>query len=237
MCIKIRTEPWVLGGHFSRVLKGRKKVTIQDLAILRNPRASNDKAKELGRLAKEKVEELLDGQFTVHTGWADGRGSAKFKRYYGFVTTSDGRDLAEVLVEAGLARAYGVYRRGPNGTSAAASRERLRDLELQAAVRRAGVWAITDWDQLPAERQAARDDLAELEAAKDKRGGPTAKVDPNTATRDELMSLPGIGETKALAIIEGRTQGRYRQAKDLARVSGIGPQTVEKLQPFLQFGP
>lgn len=201
-----------------------------------SPRASNDKAKEFGRIAKEAVEALLAQPFTVQTAWSDAMGSSQYKRYYGFVTTADGRDLAAILVERGLARAFGVYRRGPHGT-ADHYRERMGDLELKAAKTGAGVWALTDWEKLPAERKAARDTEAELEAAKDSGGGLAEPIDPNTASRDQLMALPGIGEKKANAIIEARDQGTYRTAEDLMRVSGIGAKTMEALKPFLKFGP
>lgn len=198
------------------------------------PQASNDKAKELGRNAGMVVEKFLAKRFTVHTAWSDARGNARYRRYYAFVTTADGRDLAELLVEGGLARAFGVYRRGPHGT-ADEYRERLRDLELRAAKTGAGVWAFTDWERLPEERKAERDAAAELETAKNGKAGPTGRMNPNSATRDELMRLPGIGEKKAYAIIEGRDAGKYRRAEDLMRVSGIGTKTVESLRPFLTF--
>jgi len=198
-----------------------------------SPRASNDLAKEWGRKAKVRVAELLSKKCTVHTAWTDGRGSARFKRYYGFVTLGDGRDLAAVLVEEGLARAFGVYRRDYSGASGEDYRETMRDLELGAAVGRRGIWKMTDWKRLPAERRSQRDEAAELDAAK---GKPLGPIDPNAASRDDLMLLPGIGEKTALAIIEEREHGPYRKAADLIRVSGIGKKTVEKLKPFLHFG-
>lgn len=259
----LKPEPWADGDSFSVVFPDEKARTIRlygvdcletsgedetDARRLRaqrryfgistaggSPKASNDKAKEFGRNAKAAVEQLLKEPFTVYTAWADARGSTKYKRYYGFVTTGAGQDLGEILVERGLARAFGVYRRGPLGT-ADDYRERLRDLELKAAKTGSGVWALTDWNKLPEERKAERDVKTELEAAKDKGPRPGAPIDPNTASRDELMSLPGIGETKAHAIIEARDQGRYQSAKDLTRVSGIGAKTVEALAPFLKFG-
>ena len=55
-------------------------------------------------------------------------------------------------------------------------------------------------------------------------------VNINTASAEELTALPGIGPTKAAAIINGRP---YDAVADLERVSGIGPKTVETLAPLV----
>lgn len=48
-------------------------------------------------------------------------------------------------------------------------------------------------------------------------------VNVNTAGKDELMSLPGIGQVRAQAILDDRTaNGPYRYPEDLLRVKGIG---------------
>ena len=55
-------------------------------------------------------------------------------------------------------------------------------------------------------------------------------VDLNRATVDDLEALPGIGPTKAEAIVEDRlAHGRFHSIADLARVKGIGPATVRRL--------
>lgn len=201
-----------------------------------SPEESVARARALGGEAAKFVATRLGEPFTVHTAFADGRGDERFERIYAFVTTSDGRDLASGLVEAGLARAFGVSRQAPGGQSAAEYRESLRDLELVAASNRRGIWAATDWDRLAEERRTQRADDVEIRETLTP-PVPENGVDPNTASRDELMSLPGIGETLALRIIEARTQGPYRSAADLSRVQGVGNAAAERLAPLLRFPP
>ena len=57
-----------------------------------------------------------------------------------------------------------------------------------------------------------------------------ASVNINTATAEQLEVLPGIGPSKAEAIVKDReTNGPFSSVADLARVSGIGDKTVENL--------
>ena len=57
-----------------------------------------------------------------------------------------------------------------------------------------------------------------------------SKLNPNTAARDELMKIPGVGEITANRIISGRP---YRKLDDLLNVEGIGPKSLEKLRSYL----
>lgn len=62
----------------------------------------------------------------------------------------------------------------------------------------------------------------------------TFPININTANQDALMALPGIGETKAQAIIDYRTQhGPFTAPEDLMKVSGIGPATYDKLKDLI----
>lgn len=194
-----------------------------------SPQASIELAKQVGRQATAETARLLERPFTVHTAFSDARGAAGFKRVYAFVTTAAGDDLAEHLVAVGLARAHGIARTTHDGRSAEQYRGKLRDLELRAAKLGLGVWAETDWERLPDERQLERDEAAELAMATG-RVQPTETVDPNTAAPAELMAIPGIGEVTARRIIEARP---FASVADLDRVAGVGPKVLERISPFL----
>lgn len=60
-------------------------------------------------------------------------------------------------------------------------------------------------------------------------------VNINTATEAELVSLHGIGSSKAQAIILYREMfGNFNSVDDLAKVKGIGAKTIEKNRSRLQ---
>lgn len=59
-------------------------------------------------------------------------------------------------------------------------------------------------------------------------------ININTASKETLMQLPGIGETKAQAIIDYRTQhGPFTTPEQIMEVSGIGPVTFENLKDLI----
>ncbi|ATP41209.1 transporter [Solibacillus sp. R5-41] len=60
------------------------------------------------------------------------------------------------------------------------------------------------------------------------------KVNLNQATESELTTLPGIGPSKATAIIQHRTEiGYFQTIEDLKNVSGIGAKTYEQLKDLI----
>ena len=63
-----------------------------------------------------------------------------------------------------------------------------------------------------------------------------APININTADAALLEELPGVGPSRAAAIIQEReTNGEFTSADDLTRVSGIGNATVADLKDQIEF--
>jgi len=61
------------------------------------------------------------------------------------------------------------------------------------------------------------------------------KIDINNADIGDLIKLPGIGQTKAKAIMDYRENiGEFKSLNELAKVKGIGEKTLEKILPYLK---
>ena len=61
------------------------------------------------------------------------------------------------------------------------------------------------------------------------------RLDLNTATREELEALPGIGEVKAQAILDYRAEhGAFSSVEELLEVSGIGEKTLAGLYEYVK---
>ena len=59
-------------------------------------------------------------------------------------------------------------------------------------------------------------------------------VNVNTATAEELVRLPGIGDAKARAILDYRKEkGAFKSVEQLREVKGIGDAALERLRPHL----
>lgn len=56
-------------------------------------------------------------------------------------------------------------------------------------------------------------------------------ININTADQTMLESLPGIGPTKAKAIVDFRQKnGSFKRIEDLLKVPGIGPKTLDGIR-------
>jgi competence ComEA-like helix-hairpin-helix protein len=126
------------------------------------------------------------------------------------------------------------------------TRDESRTLAITAAVlflagaARAGLEAVRPPLALEADTvstHALAADSQEMVDEDERRSAPLApgeRLDPNTASEEELDRLPGIGPAAARAIVESRgAEGPFADVGALTRVRGIGPATVERLAPLL----
>lgn len=63
-----------------------------------------------------------------------------------------------------------------------------------------------------------------------------ATVNINSADKDELMSLKGIGEKKAEAIIEYRSTNCFKSIEEIANLKGIGEKFIIKNKDNINLG-
>ncbi|MGC8843698.1 MAG: helix-hairpin-helix domain-containing protein, partial [bacterium] len=62
-----------------------------------------------------------------------------------------------------------------------------------------------------------------------------SKLDINSATKEELITLPGIGPALAERIIQYRLSvGRFNSVEELLYVPGVGEKKLEKIKPYIE---
>jgi competence protein ComEA len=62
----------------------------------------------------------------------------------------------------------------------------------------------------------------------------TGTVNINTASVEELQLLPGIGESRAQAVVaERKRRGGFKRVDDLLDVKGIGASSLERMKPHV----
>lgn len=66
---------------------------------------------------------------------------------------------------------------------------------------------------------------------------PAPPVNLNTATSEELQTVPGIGPATAEKILQVRKNyGAFKSVDDLLAIKGIGPKRLEKMRKYLTVG-
>jgi len=102
------------------------------------------------------------------------------------------------------------------------------------------IFLSTAHAEVPLTHEIPDDRLAQIEAKLDllltrtdpSEGEPEPGVNINTASYDDLLTIPGVGPITAGSIIAERGQnGTFSSWNDLTtRVSGVGPATVANMQ-------
>ena len=90
--------------------------------------------------------------------------------------------------------------------------------------------------EIPTKEEAQMLREYERDAGADNASGRSdGRIDLNTADRQALMTLPGIGESKADRILEYRqAHGRFGSTEELMNVSGIGSGVYEKIKDYIK---
>lgn len=141
---------------------------------------------------------------------------------------------AELVVHVvGSVRRPGVYRI-PAGSRVAdavdAAGGALADAVLDG-VNLARVLQDGEQVLVPDAETAARSAGAQGTVGATPAGAPSGPVDINSATAEQLDSLPGIGPSTAAKILAERdANGPFASLDDLGRVSGIGEKKIEALK-------
>ena len=169
-------------------------------------------------------------------------------------TSTSSTSVPEVVVQAaGQVQRPGVYRMGPGdrvddlvskagGFTAKADVDRVNLAAPLADGER--VWVPSQGEDAPPPVVAGSGGGASASGTSGGGAGagptaggapaPTGPVDLNTATAEELDSLPGVGPATAAAILGYRTEhGRFSSVDDLLDVRGIGDAKLEQLRPLV----
>jgi competence protein ComEA len=133
-----------------------------------------------------------------------------------------------VVDVAGAVRRPGLYRL-PSGSRIADAVARAGGMSRQAAAASVNLAApLADGEQVlvPSLAGGAAGVAAAAGAA-----SPSAPVDLNSATVEQLDALPGIGPVTAQKIVDYRTEhGPFTSVDDLDAIPGIGPARIENLR-------
>ena len=142
------------------------------------------------------------------------------------------------IIAVGSIAVWSRYNRSqPIEISAPAAPELQGEIYIGGAVSNPGIYPLKSGDSLEALIQSAGGTTGnadpsniELYISQEGESAQPQKVDLNRAEAWLLQALPGIGETKAQAIIDYRNRnGSFRNIKELLEVKGIGVTTYEQV--------
>lgn len=218
-----------------------------------------------GHAAKKFSEKALRRPFTVVTRFQKAMGASKLQRYYAVILPEDGNtDLAEMLVEAGLARAYGQVVDAPKGKGMAD----YKRMEKRARNGQMGIYGGN-------KPHAADDEEVAASGTEQEYSAPAQDSVPTEdsilgAISDSVSDQVGSGEIQINAEVTGsaaETDGSgkinlntasksellklpgvgevtaeriiqsrpYSSPDDLRKVQGLGKQKISMIAPFASF--
>lgn len=161
----------------------------------------------------------------------------RYNRYWALLVVL----LVAVIIASGIV-AWSKYRPGhPVEIFLTPPRATPGMVNVDGAVNNPGIYPLRDDDSLFALIQAAGGttgdaDMNRVELRIPRQGErePVQKININRADVWLLSALPGIGETRARAIVEYRRQrGPFRSINELTRVEGIGDTTYQRIKDLI----
>jgi competence protein ComEA len=171
--------------------------------------------------------------------------SPLFKRLQRLTTTTTQELVVVVLLLAGLSGGAVVRQFWPTTEARVQTNEEEQNEELYRAydslarVERSTFTGTTP-DAAPVPELAAGDTLvqpakhfaAARRAKKEKITSGTINI--NTAAKEDLMRLPGVGEATAEKIVAFRQTKKFRRPEDIMQIKGIGAKKFEAMREFLE---
>ncbi|MCK9493448.1 MAG: ComEA family DNA-binding protein [Acholeplasmataceae bacterium] len=141
---------------------------------------------------------------------------------------------------------YGIYLNQPNSTIP--TDPVLIEVEIKGGILLPGTYQVSPSDTLEDlidyaggfSQNAIKDEIELDEVLRDQaiyiieEDVPATKININTATKEELQTINGIGPVTAEAIITYRIKnGPFIYLEDLMKVNNIGEKTYEKIKDFI----
>ncbi len=220
----------------------RKQILIATLVILfligggtclfLSLKAEPVEAKEVLKVSKKEEHQEKKVDTTTRTYQVDIKGEVVAPGIY---TLSEGSRVMDVIKEAG----------GLKETADTSVINLSKKITDEMVIIVYSYEQVNDFKKTKEEEQQVQEnclkggdyELANNACINEEQTGPTnntleqKNININIATKEELMTLSGIGESKALAIIEYREKnGPFEKTEDLKNVTGIGESIFAKIK-------